>query len=64
MSSTIEVTITVKRNGAAKTWALAQAGESKGGNYLLFQSKDNADIPDFGKLYLKAKRVADKTAKK
>jgi len=60
----LEVKVTVTRNGDSKTYLLNEVGESKGGNFKLFASKDNADIPDFGKMYIKAKRESAKAGKK
>ena len=55
----MEVTITIKRNGDTKgnSYLLTEAGKSKKGTYKTFQAAgDNADLPSFAKVYIKAKR--------
>ena len=57
----MEITITVKRGDESKTYQLTEIGESKKGTFKLFAAKENADLPDFAKVYVKATR--DKAAK-
>ena len=54
----IEVTITVKRNKEeGKKYLLKETGESKKGTYKTFSAAgDNADLPAWGKVYIKATR--------
>ena len=53
----IEVTITVVRNGASKTYQLQEAGASRKGTYLTFAPVvETPDLPGFGKVYIKADR--------
>jgi len=55
----VEVTVTVSRGSTSevKRYLLKQIGKSKRGTYLTFSPVgDSADIPEFSKLYVKAKR--------
>lgn len=61
----IEVTIIVKRGKEAtgKAYRLEEAGESRKGTYKTFApTAETADLPGFGKVYVKAER--DKTPDK
>ncbi len=61
------VTVTIKRGDkdTGRTYQLKETGESKKGTYQTFSPVgDNADLPSFGKLYIKAKREAEKKGKK
>ena len=63
----IEVTVTIKRNGEAKTYQLKEATASKKGTFVIFQpSGTNPDLPDFAKLYVAAevKKSTVKASKK
>ncbi len=54
----IEVTILVKRGKEeAKKYQLIEAGESKRGTFVTFApTAETADLPAFGKVYIKVKR--------
>ena len=56
----LEVTITVKRGKAekdTKVYQLTESGGSKKGTYMTFTpAGENADLPSFGKVYIKAER--------
>ena len=62
----IEVTISVKRdNGETKAYTLTELGESKKGTYKTFGVPgENADLPDFSKVYIKAVRDKEPAPKK
>lgn len=58
MPNAIEVTISIKRGKEEpKKYQLIQAGESKKGTFVTFApTAETADLPAFGKVYIKAKR--------
>ena len=60
---TVEVRITRgNKEGDSKTYLLQESGDSKKGTFKTFSPvAENADLPSFGKLYVKVK--ADKAKK-
>ena len=63
----IKVIVTIKRGEEAqgKTYEFTESGESKKGTFKTFSpAGENADLPAFGKLYVKAKRGEAKAEKK
>lgn len=62
----IEVTIAIKRDGEAqpKVYQLKELGESKKGTFKTFApAGENADLPEFSKVYVKVARDKEKSPK-
>ena len=63
---TVEVKI-IRGEGDSKTYLLKESGDSKKGTFKTFSPvAENADLPSFGKLYVKVNRdkaKADKAKK-
>lgn len=58
MPNAVEVTISIKRGKEeAKKYQLIEVGDSRNGTFKTYgPAAENADLPKFGKLYIKAKR--------
>ena len=60
---TVEVKI-IRGEGDSKTYLLKESGDSKKGTFKTFSPvAENADLPSFGKLYVKANRDKAKADK-
>ena len=58
MPNAMEVIISIQRGKEEpKKYQLVEAGDSRNGTFKTFgPSAENADLPKFGKLYIKAKQ--------